>query len=270
MQRTAVTLPTTSDDLLAAACERATTLAFLLTGAPAPLDTTMALRQLTDCLQHCAREFTTAGREFEARADAATFVPHDDCMARNRAQLRRLGSLDAVIAAEQALTSPRRFNPARWAQHATSSPDAARLHTLAHDGLHICTPDPFTPSPPATEPRALARRLGDTYFKTMMKQHADHALLVFDPADLSAADHQRLSYIDLHWVPKPSADDRVGHPPRHPGGRLCGDPTNVQGGNSDEAFALCQAAFPPYHLPTLHSILNLLAAAYHRQGLRHA
>ena len=75
----------------------------------------------------------------------------------------------------------------------------------------------------------------------------------------SEADHARLSYIDLHWVLKPCSDDPVGQPPRNPGGRLCSDPTNVQGGtslNSAEALALCGEAHPPYLLPTLHTILT--------------
>jgi hypothetical protein len=165
MQRVEVSLPTTVEHLLAAACERASTLAFLLTGQRVPLDAAAALRQLTECMSHCAREFTRDGREHEACADAATFVPHTDSLSRQRHQLRTLGSLDAVIAAEQAVTRPRRFNPERWAQYAATSPEAARLYTIAHEGLNICTPTPFIPSPPAPHPRTLAVRLGDTYLK---------------------------------------------------------------------------------------------------------
>jgi hypothetical protein len=101
--------------------------------------------------------------------------------------------------------------------------------------------------------------LGNTYVKALLNQHTAHAALVFDPADLNPADMRRLSFIDLHWVPKPSSDDRVGAPPRNPAGRLCGDPTNVEGGpsvNSDEALALCRSHYPPYTLPTIATILQ--------------
>jgi hypothetical protein len=101
--------------------------------------------------------------------------------------------------------------------------------------------------------------LGNTYLKALLKQHAAHSALVFDPADIPPAEMRRLSFIDLHWVPKPSSEDRVGQPPRNPAGRLCGDPTNVEGGpslNSDEAYALCRQHYPPYTLPTIISILQ--------------
>jgi hypothetical protein len=58
------------------------------------------------CLENCEHEFTRGGRERDAYLDGQTFVPPADTIARNREQLLRLESLDAVIVEETLQAAP--------------------------------------------------------------------------------------------------------------------------------------------------------------------
>ena len=143
-----VHLPGTLSSILAATCAEATSFTAIMTGHTHPVDPSTAFPLLLDCLQHCSREFTSAGREHEAYLDAADFIPHPDCISRNLAQLHRLGSIEDVIEEEQARTRPVRFHRDRWDTFAPPSPSAGPLRTLAVAGARICVPPTLPPPLP--------------------------------------------------------------------------------------------------------------------------
>jgi hypothetical protein len=259
MQRLTITMAESSIAMLTRAYALAGEYASLLSGHTTPFSVADAVQIVCECLTNCEREFTRGQRECEAYSDAQAFVPPRDTIARNREQLRRLGSLDAVIIEEKVRSSPQRFNLERWEELAQSSSQRELLREFATTGAEVCAPQPFGRAPPAPKQHNLERRLGDCYLKHLLKQHGQHAALVFDPADIPDHDRAQLSFIDLHWVPKPSPEDREGQPPRNPAGRLCGDPSNVSSGtslNSDEALTLCRAKYPHCELPTIIKFLR--------------
>jgi hypothetical protein len=168
MQRLTINMPGSNLDMLTQACEWAAEYVSLLAGYITSLPVTDAVQQLNECLGHCEREFTRGSREVDAYRDAQSFVPPADTIARNRAQLRRLGSLDAVILEEKEHSAPQRFNLERWRGLAQLSSQRELLHELAMIGAEVCAPQPFVPAPPAPKQRNLERRVGDCYLKHLL------------------------------------------------------------------------------------------------------
>jgi hypothetical protein len=102
--------------------------------------------RIPDNIQAMAEDNVAKAREAyqkmnSAAKDGAKVV--EDVFSSAQASVKTIGEkvLHNTVANTEAA-----FDAAQAIARARSIPEAARLHTIAHEGLHICTPTPFIPS----------------------------------------------------------------------------------------------------------------------------
>ena len=191
----------------------------------APLPTADFVRQLLD---RCAVEFSRESAVALARQDASGYVASPEALNRATALLQQHGSLTAIFEAERLRLAPGRFNSTRLERfaHHIPEPDLTRLRRFAEHGVPIPVPENYHPAPAPTKRRRLEEQLGSTHAKHFLEAAAAGVAVGFREADIPAELLQGVGYLSLHWVAKRSEGIPV------PKGRICLDPSNVEGGDS--------------------------------------
>jgi len=184
--------------------------------------------QLRQLLARAAREFDKGKQIAAACSAAADFIPDPTIPNAHLAEFLGSGSnLDGMILRHQQAHEASRFNLQRLQlfKEVIAPDDYRRLEIIAVDGVHIPTKADFKPAPPNPKPRLLTERLGNTHLKHFLQAMARGDCIALEP-DFIRDIITRCAYMDLNWVDK---RDEFGNPVDK--GRVCIDPTNVEGGD---------------------------------------
>ena len=234
MQDRSVEIIGDSADIFAEAYTLAVQYLPLLSGPKQSSDTSnttaeMKAAKLHDLFSRCSVEFNR-GKQIEAAcAAAADYVPDPSVPDTHQQEfLAANASLDLLIHQHHARHEPNRFNIERLkAFRSDINPeDYRRLEIIATDGVHIPTPKDFKPAPPNPKPRTLTEQLGNTHAKHYLQAATKGDCLAIDPTFIPKEVVSECAFMDHNWVGKRDAD---GQPV--PKGRVCIDPTNVEGGD---------------------------------------
>jgi len=198
--------------------------------------------------------------ERNAYLDAEDFVLPPEVLTRDADDLRRLGSIEALVRERQDLAEPARYNIHRCnAVLSECDPlDLERCRDLAINGSRIPLPQGFERQRVPNPLRNLASKLGNTYIKSAYKLWLDGRIMIVPYKDIMEYDYESLNFsCDIHWVGAPG---KVA-------GRMLIDPSNASEGNyplnSPEVKEIGEKEWGELHHPTINAIVtNLLEHAF--------
>ena len=204
------------------------------------------MARLFRMFQHASEEFDKGRQITAARDVAAEFIPDPSVPDAHLAEFLKHGaSLDQLIYRHHEANETDRFNIQRLEafKDDIEPGDYRILEIIAIDGVHIPTPDGFRPAPPNPTPRKLTELLGNTHAKHYLEAAAKGNCIALDPTFLQLTSLRDCAYKDHNWV-----DKRRGDGTRDDKGRVCIDPTHVEGGDPrDDAGVARTVRHHPVH-----------------------
>jgi hypothetical protein len=207
------------------------------------LDVPILAKKLGDLRQSYSR------KEQEARAIALfnDFKPPAAMFTRDSEELRKLGSLAALITARQAVKHSSRFNELKARSVFGDDPDIDRIVDIAK-GARIDLPPGFVRTVKAPANRPIQQRIPTVFLAHAYRLWlAGDALFLENAAVAGADDSADIHNNPAHWIPQPLKAE----------GRFLIDPSNTDEGlhalNSPEAKQLGRDRYGAARYPTIRS-----------------
>ena len=211
-----------------------------------------ALKKFSD---ECYLEFTRGNRESMARQATSNFSLPAEVYTRDLEELKKAGSLQALVTSRHEAAAPDRFNLQRCndAFGHLHSIDVDRLRSIASEGSQIFVPIDFIRQPSPAPMRNLAERLGNTFLKHAHKLWVNGNVLLLPITEIPMDIYNTLNFgNNAHWTVKP--DDVLG--------RLLTDPNHPEKGysglNTDETLTRAKSVYGEMTLPTIREFVSRL------------
>ena len=207
-------------------------------------------------------EFSKAGMESRAFQDAFEFQLPPEAFTRDLIDLKRCGSLIALISERQAVAAPDRFNidrVNRCFKHCGLE-DMTRLRDMAINGTRFVLPEGFVAQHYPNPMRNIYQRLGNCFDKHAIRLWTEGRVLLLPLSELHLYGPTFNLSSDAWWVGDASK----------PAGRILIDPSNPKGEgwplNTPEVKAAAEELYGKLTLPTIMEIVSELLAYVKRRG----
>ena len=242
------TLQAPSDAHIALATQRALTYAQHLFRHGIP---TAEPRDLTNALARLRIKYSRAEAERLAIAAANSFQFTPAQIQRDIQELRRLGSLDALIVHRNNNQKHSGLNETRVQTHLSGDEQLPKILGIVHNGAIADTDPAFVKSKRTAPFRVLQRRLTPVYNKHAATMHAANRVLILPLDQLMESERAEIHMAnEYHWRAEPG---KVA-------GRPLMDCSNAQPGltplNTETTKQLGIARYQPVILPNLREVVT--------------